>query len=477
MKIFDKVKKKINNENNEKYSNYSNYSKKLSTPKKIFLLCIIAIIFIYLIGVLFLNNSFSQGTKINGISVSGYTSQGALVKIKSSMEYHKMKIHFGSKSSNHKTKDVKKYDDVEVSYITLGASFNNKKALSQINQIKAINKWFWPVMMFNDSKDYSIEPYDFDESVLKKTIKRIPYFNQETNLDAKNAYISYSEKIGRYVIVPEQYGTNVDITNVYDETEKIYSTNNSSWNVNESSLYQKPEITSDNENLNKMLKFANENLNSTIIYKFNNEIVAELSPKTMIDWFDVSGQSINSIMNSEASKDNFLKSKINDFIDKNLFQKCEVTDKMYSYQSSNGVKTLDSIKKTLPLDKAKETTEIYNDLINNISQTKEPSFKNLSESNEQMTVISGDYIEIDRNKEILNIYSNDTLINSCSIKTKNDLSQNIYYVSKKTNNIFDGGLYCLSSKKDNVSLNIEVQSQWIEEISEDIDVGTPVVVY
>ena len=150
---------------------------------------------------------------------------------------------------------------------------------------------------------------------------------------------------------------------------------------------------------------------------------------------------------------------------------------MYSYQSSNGVKTLDSIKKTLPLDKTKETTEIYNDLINNISQTKEPSFKNLSESNEQMTVISGDYIEIDRNKEILNIYSNDTLINSCSIKTKNDLSQNIYYVSKKTNNIFDGGLYCLSSKKDNVSLNIEVQSQWIEEISEDIDVGTPVVVY
>lgn len=48
-----------------------------------------------------------------------------------------MKIHFGSKSSNHKTKDVKKYDDVEVSYITLGASFNNKKALSQINKIKA----------------------------------------------------------------------------------------------------------------------------------------------------------------------------------------------------------------------------------------------------------------------------------------------------------------------------------------------------
>ena len=113
MKIFDKVKKKINNENNEKYSNYSNYSKKLSTPKKIFLLCIIAIIFVYLIGVLFLNNSFSQGTKINGISVSGYTSQGALVKIKSSMEYHKRKIQFGSKSSNHKTKDVKKKEDVE----------------------------------------------------------------------------------------------------------------------------------------------------------------------------------------------------------------------------------------------------------------------------------------------------------------------------------------------------------------------------
>ena len=473
---------------------------------KIGILIVFILIFIYLIGVLFLNNSFSKGTKINNVSVSGYSSSGALVKIKSSMEYHKMNVHFENKQN---AKQV--YKDTPVSYITLGATFNNQKALFQINKIKAINKWFWPITLFSGNKEHTIYPYDFDESVLKKTVARLPYFEQKETKEPKDAYISYDDKTKRYIIVPEEYGNNIDINTVYKEFEKKYSENKKEWNINESSLYQKPDITSDDEMLNKTSNFANEYLNSYITYKYDGSEIASLTPQTMIKWIKgndetnplveaVSAQDSLSKQNSgnekngkENSIDSNMKSnvqnndvisdetkdiliqKINDYIENNLVGKCYTSDKSYSYQSRHGVRTIEGLKKELKIDKSYESDTIYNELIHNVSIEREPIFTNNIQSNETMKIISGNYIEIDKENEKINFYMNDEDVNSLEIDNKKIKSaeQGVYYVKSSlddVDDIFKDGL-------TNGSIDISLSDSWLSEIKDFVDENTVVIVY
>ena len=469
---------------------------------KIGILIVFILIFIYLIGVLFLNNSFPKGTKINNVSVSGYSSSGTLIKIKSSMEFHKMNVHFENKQN---AKQV--YKDTPVSYITLGATFNNQKALSQINKIKAINKWFWPITLFSGNKEHTIYPYDFDESVLKKTVARLPYFEQKETKEPKDAYISYDDKTKRYIIVPEEYGNNIDINTVYKEFENKYAENKKEWNINESSLYQKPDITSDDEMLNKTLNFANEYLNSYITYKYGGSEIASLTPQTMIKWLkgnnetnplieaisaqkslsEQSGENkknrkenssdsnvkIDSVI-SDETKD-ILIQKINDYIESNLVGKCYTSDKSYSYQSRHGVRTIEGLKKELKIDKSYECDTIYNELIHNVSIEREPIFTNNIHSNENMKIISGNYIEIDKENEKINFYMNDEYVNSLEIDNKKIKSaeQGVYYVKNildNVNDIFKDGL-------TNGSIDINLSDSWLSEIKDFVDENTVLIVY
>lgn len=390
-----------------------------------------AAILIYLSGVLFLNNNFAAGTTINNVDVAGYSNKQALQRIKNDMYHHVMKLEFDqSKTNNENSKNERKYEDKTVSYITMGATFNDNKALSEIKKIKAVNKWLWPLMI-NKGNNYTIDVYDFDDNIIQKTVKYIPYFNQKKQSEPQNAYIDYSQETGRYVIVPEKYGNDIDMDIVYNTLKEKFNSNIDTWTVNPSSLYEQPEITSANKELNQKLNFANETLNAHIYY-FNNfehfeqsnsssinsqsyesfeSYETKLTPKEMLEWLDdITVKDIESVEDKDKQNNEILLRKIDEFINKKLTNKYSIVTAHYSFQSKYGLKMVDGKKEKLIIDKVAERDEIMNLLKTSSNISRLPAFKNykytadeLSKTDgnieKDMKIIYGSYIEIVKNGE------------------------------------------------------------------------------
>lgn len=441
--------------------------------RKIPYIFIFAAIIIYLSGVLFLNNNFAAGTIINNVDVAGYNNKQALQKIKDDMYNHVMKLEFDQVKENSKDEEEytnenknEKYEDKTVSYITMGAEFNDGKALSEIMKIKAINKWLWPFMI-NRENNYTIDVYNFDDNIIQKTVKYIPYFNQKKQSEPENAYIDYSQETGRYVIIPEKYGNDIDMSIVYDTLKEKFNSNIKTWTVNPSSLYEQPEITSTNKELNQKLKFANENLNAHIYYfdkledfpdNSDNSDSSEpffdyktkLTPEEMVKWL----KEIN-LSDTDKKYNEILSGKIDEFINKNLNNKYAVITKHYSFQSKYGLKTVDSKKENLIIDKIAERNEIMNFLKTSSNICRLPAFKNynytpdkLSKTDgnieKNMKVIYGNYIEIinktnanDERKELIIYFDNKPILETSYKVSKEDSLKNnkepgVYFIDDDT---------------------------------------------
>lgn len=406
--------------------------------KKIIIFTIV--ILIYFIGILVFGNAFPNGTTVNGIDVSGYTPHTALSKIKSETDSHIMTIQFG---------DGKK--DMTVSAITLGASFNDDKAASQLGNIQSFNKWLWPISIFKTNNEYTISPYDYNDDVVTKTISRFPFSRNIT--EPKNAYIGYDDTIDRYILIPEEYGTDIDNKKVIEELKKRFSYNEEAWNVLESQIYEEPDVTSDNEDLKKILDFANENLNTTISFVSgdnNDDKIAELSPKVMMEWIDSKGKS------SEDISESNIKKHIQQFLDTVVIPEYCQKEMKYTFEGHNGTETISGGIYKSDINVKQEVESIYNDIRNGVNA------KHILPARTEPEKIEGTFIELSKNAKMLFFHKDNAIVASCPIDIKGDIS-GVYQIDNESIEGVDNKM-------------IIINDEWAKEITK-VEDGTPVIIY
>ncbi len=146
----------------------------------------------------------------------------------------------------------------------------------------------WLQAYLGESFSYSLDQgVVFDEDMLKSTVESWEACQRKNMRRAKDAYIDeYSEETGRYEIVPETSGTEMDVEKVIQLISETVSRQEESLDLEEEGCYREAAVKSDDKKLNDIIDTANRWLGTEIVYDWNGTEVV-LDHEILKDWVSI----------------------------------------------------------------------------------------------------------------------------------------------------------------------------------------------
>ena len=151
------------------------------------------------------------------------------------------------------------------------------------------NCFAWPLALFKSTAFYTDSVADYDISALKAVVDSLDFFKNER--DPEDAKISdYAD--GGYTVIAEDLGSKLDKDAVYDAVETAVGSLIETLDLDEADCYVKPEIYSDNEELNEKVNNLNKYVITNLTYDFGSEREV-LDGNVIKDWLIVDGTSVS----------------------------------------------------------------------------------------------------------------------------------------------------------------------------------------
>ena len=247
-------------------------SEKKKRRKKVILGVLIGYLAIMLIGYLGIAYYFSQhffdGTRINGIDSSKKTVAEVKKDIISKIDSYTLTVELrGGGTEVIKASDIKReyVDDKKVD-----------KLMEEQNQYK------WLLSLSDENKYDFAAGTTYDQDLVEPFMKEMGCF-QENNIEQpKNAYIRDNGTM--YEIVPEIEGNELN----WDKTKEVIiaalDKAETKVSLEEQECYEKPKIYRDNKALNKKLKRLNEITSIDITYDFGDDRLERVDRAVVQDW-------------------------------------------------------------------------------------------------------------------------------------------------------------------------------------------------
>ncbi len=212
---------------------------------------------------------FFPGTEINGLDVAGKTAAEAQEMIAGGINGYVLTIE----ERGETTEQISQAD------IGLQAKFDG--TLEKI--ISSQNPLGWGLRLFSPDS-YKIQTMmEYDEEALETSLKNLACFDEETAKGPENARLSeYSEENG-YTIVPEKEGTLADYEIVEKGISEAILKLETKISLEELGAYVEPEVTADDETLNRLCENMNKAAGVTITYKFGDQ-TETLSGDRIHEW-------------------------------------------------------------------------------------------------------------------------------------------------------------------------------------------------
>ncbi len=307
----------------------------------------------YIAGVIYYSSHFLKGTNIYGTDVS------------------KMKVEdFGKGLSDYKL-SIKEKDEngdafsEEFTADDAGIKVSSTDSLEKI--LKSQNVWQWPFAkgaVYVD--DATLISYDADK--VKAIVSSLKNMQDEHVIKAQDAKISDYDKDNGYTIIKEIEGNELDEEATTAAIEKAITNLKDTVDFEAESCYKKPEITSDNEKLNKLMNKMNKYVNVTVTYKFDdNEEV--LDGTTIHKWISVKNDKVK-----------FDDSKVKEYVD-TLRKKYDTIFGVRKFKTSYGKKvTVVGGDYGWWMDTATETKELKKFIKKGESGEREPVYFQKAES-------------------------------------------------------------------------------------------------
>jgi len=255
------------------------------------------------------------------------------------------------------------------------------------NQVREVknkqNNFAWLGALFSTDKNTVILESAYDKSQLSNRISNLNIMKNAPTVAAQNAYIA--EVGGKYEIVPETLGSRLDIDRIYEVIYTAIEEHKSEIQLKDYTVYETPEITSDNTDLVKELDFKNALADLTITYQFGSE-ERVLTGNTIMNW--VTYDENNNITVDRASAYNYVEQLAMEF---NTFGATR------SFKTSDG-RTINIKGGEYGWVISKDTeTDALIELIQNLeTTTKEPAYESKAASHDgNDTGNPNTYVEID----------------------------------------------------------------------------------
>ena len=337
----------------------------------------IAIIAYIMISVYYMNRFF-PGTYINGIDFSNKTAKEAEKELEA---YH----------SNYTFRIIERDGSQEV---LKGSEIGHKIVFNGIEDIKKNQgAWNWPVNL-SDRKFYTAESgHGYDEQKLRAAIEALDCMTKDI-VEPQNAYVDFTDGVK---IIPEIEGNKLDVGKVFEAVGSAIKAGEVRLNIDAAGCYVSPEVTMDTEAFQKEIE---------PIKKLTKAVITlEIGKKTEVIDASVSE---GFLVQDEEGTISLDKEKVRAYVD-GLEEKYETWGKPHEFKTTGG--ELISLSGTLgwSIDVKGETEKIIEELKEGKDVKREVLYDATAptwEDNE----IGDTYIEISRSAQRMWFYKNGSII-------------------------------------------------------------------
>jgi len=378
----------------------------------IILLLLVGSFIFYFSKVNYYKNNYFANTTINGIQCSEKASN--IINAQLLDTHHAFVL------------SVKGCNDQEVGNIS-GNEIGVKAVLSTtpanlLEQQKAL-QW-----IFENRKnhDYQIEVgFSYDETLLNTFFEQWELFDQDHMIASTDAYIGdYSLEEKAYVIVPDEFGTELDVEKAKAEIRTALENGESEVSI--SDCYVPAKVRADDKVLVAHLKKINDFIQAKIDYDWNG-VAFTLDSDQIHEWITIGKGSIT-----------LDKEKITDFV-------TQCAEQYDTYGKDRSFKTIHGTELVLPsgaygwkTDIEKETDELYELIMSGEKTSREPLFQEKGWVKGQED-IGNTFVEIDLTNQHLYVWKDGVvdfesdLVSGCKA-ARNSTPPGVFGVTYKARN-------------------------------------------
>ncbi|HAR86135.1 MAG TPA: peptidoglycan-binding protein [Clostridium sp.] len=236
--------------------------KSVNIKKRIIIGIIISIsilLIIYLSTSLYFMKRFYFGTKINGVSVTGKTTEDIEADILAESEAYILKL--------------KQRDNIEenINGRDIEYKYNLENKIEDLKDNQSAFGWIYGV--FNTS-DYKLEKkVSYNDELLKKKFRSLNCFKNDNIIKPESAKIEYENK--EYVIKEEIQGNKVNKDILYKKVKEALNNKVDEINLEEIECYEKPKYTVASKEVVNAKNTLDKYIGSVITHKFgdNKEVL------------------------------------------------------------------------------------------------------------------------------------------------------------------------------------------------------------
>ncbi|HCO74223.1 MAG TPA: peptidoglycan-binding protein [Clostridium sp.] len=236
--------------------------KSVNIKKRIIIGIIISIsilLIIYLSTSLYFMKRFYFGTKINGVSVTGKTTEDIQADILAESEAYILKLkQRGNIEENINGRDIE-------------YKYNLENKIEDLKDNQSAFGWIYGV--FNTS-DYKLEKkVSYNDELLKKKFRSLNCFKNDNIIKPESAKIEYENK--EYVIKEEIQGNKVNKDILYKKVKEALNNKVDEINLEEIECYEKPKYTVASKEVVNAKNTLDKYIGSVITHKFgdNKEVL------------------------------------------------------------------------------------------------------------------------------------------------------------------------------------------------------------
>lgn len=247
--------------------------KSVNIKKRIIIGIIISIsilLIIYLSTSLYFMKRFYFGTKINGVSVTGKTTEDIQADILAESEAYILKLkQRGNIEENINGRDIE-------------YKYNLVNKIEDLKDNQSAFGWIYGV--FNTS-DYKLEKkVSYNDELLKKKFRSLNCFKNDNIIKPESAKIEYENK--EYVIKEEIQGNKVNKDILYKKVKEALNNKVDEINLEEIECYEKPKYTVASKEVVNAKNTLDKYIGSVITHKFgdNKEV---LNGDSIHDWLHI----------------------------------------------------------------------------------------------------------------------------------------------------------------------------------------------
>lgn len=340
---------------------------------------------------MFFTNHFYFGSTISCINVSGKTVKEVDEQMPSEIEEYTLELQ----ARGNLTEQIRATD--------IGLEYNSGGKVKELKEKQ--NPFAWIIAIF-DKKDSKIEEVvTYDEELLQESLDKLSCMDINNMIEPKNPSFEYTDD--SYVIVAEISGNKINKDILYDKVKNAILKGERTIDLETSGCYEKPQYTSNSQEVIDTKEMLNKYIGSKIAYSFGDN--TEVLDSSIINtWLSV----------DENFEIIFDKKKIRNYL--NIFSSnYDTVGKVRDFATSSGI----TVKVSggdygWLINKDEEVQELITIIKEGQIIKKEPIYIQTALSREDND-IGNTYVEINMTKQHLWFYKNGALIVEGNVVTGN----------------------------------------------------------